>query len=80
MGGNTNLVDVDPVGVLPGPVDVRVRVARGLARQQDVVARQGRDVRRPGHEVGSFCLGLMVSFKFLELNNLTHNISYVFNT
>ena len=53
--GNTNLVDVDPVGVLPGPVDVRVRVARGLARQQDVIAGQGRDVRRPGHEVGSFC-------------------------
>ena len=53
--GNTNLVDVDPVGVLPGPVDVRVRVARGLARQQDVVAGQRGDVRRAGHEVGSFC-------------------------
>ena len=57
--GNTNLVDVDPVGVLPGPVDVRVRVARGLARQQDVVAGQRGDVRRPGHEVGSFCRGMV---------------------
>ena len=53
--GNSNLVDVDAVRVLPGPMNVRVRVARGLAREQDVVASKSRDVRRPGDEVWGFC-------------------------
>ena len=65
MGGKFKrakyLVDVDPVRVLPRPVDVGVRVARGLAGEQDVVARECGHVRRQRDELRRFWRGMILS-------------------
>jgi hypothetical protein len=72
---NLDLVDVD-VGLLPRPVDVRVRIAGRLAREEDVVAGKDGSVTRARDKLGRFCEEegrgrLRVSFGFVDGSNLS---------